>query len=123
MCIRDRQNKTVRKQVSLELNSKGIIVTMPFLVASGLPFSILVGCDILRQYSAIINLRQGEVSLTTEQGIWSANLVNGSNLPSKTNSCIMTQNYYCQQSPGRTLNEWNDEELWSSKLEEIRNFQ
>ena len=27
-----QQNKTVRKQVSLELNSKGIIVTMPFLV-------------------------------------------------------------------------------------------
>ena len=118
-----RQNKTVRKQVSLELNSKGIIVTMPFLVASGLPFSLLVGCDVLRQHSAIINLRQGEVSLTTEQGIWSADLVNGGNLPLITNSCNMIQNNYCQQSPERILTDWKDEELWSSKLDEIRNFQ
>ena len=96
---------------------------MPFLVASGLPFSILVGCDVLRQYSAIINLRQGEVSLTTEQGIWTADLVNSSNLPSITTSCTMIQNYYCHQSHGRILNGGKDEELWSSKLEEIRNFQ
>ena len=52
-----RQNKTVQKQVSLELESEGLTFTMSFLVASGLPFSILVGCDMLRQYSAIINLK------------------------------------------------------------------
>ena len=118
-----RQNKTVRKQVSLELNSKGLTFTMSFLVASGLPFSILVGCDVLRQYSAIIDLRQGEVSLNTEQGIWTTDIVKGSNLPSITNCCTMLQNNYCQQSHGRIVNEWKDEELWSSKLEEIRQFQ
>ena len=35
----------------------------------------------------------------------------------------MIQNNYCQQSPERILKDWKDEELWSSKLEEIRNFQ
>ena len=51
-----RQNKTVRKQVSLELNSKGLTFTMSFLVASSLPFSILVGCDVLRQYLSLIHI-------------------------------------------------------------------
>ena len=35
----------------------------------------------------------------------------------------MIQNNYCQQSPRRILKDWKDKELWSSKLEEIRNFQ
>ena len=35
----------------------------------------------------------------------------------------MLQNNYCQQSHGRIINEWKNEELWSSKLEEIRQFQ
>ena len=34
-----RQNKTIRKQVSLEITSQGVTIPLPFLVASGLPVS------------------------------------------------------------------------------------
>ena len=40
-----RQNNTVRKQVLLELTTNGVTIPMIFLVAHGLPFSILIGCD------------------------------------------------------------------------------
>ena len=40
-----RQNKTIRKQVSLNVISKGIAINMIFLITAGLPFNILVGCD------------------------------------------------------------------------------
>ena len=61
-----RQNKTIRKQVSVNVISKGIAINMVFLIATGLPFSILVGCDILRRNSAIIDLSKEKVSLFTE---------------------------------------------------------
>ena len=107
----------------MEDTSQGVTIPMPFLVASGLPITILIGCDILRQHSAIINLQRGDVSLTTEEGIWTADLVNRSNIPSITTSCPIIQNYFCHNSHGRVLDEGKDEELWSSKLEEIRTFQ
>ena len=37
-----RQNKTIRRQVSASVMSCGIAIEMEFLVASGLPFNILV---------------------------------------------------------------------------------
>ena len=40
-----RQNKTIRKQVSLNVTSKGVSLDMVFLIAAGLPFNILIGCD------------------------------------------------------------------------------
>ena len=45
-----RQNKTVRKQMRLGLESlnKGESIPMTFLVANGLPFRMLIGCDMLR---------------------------------------------------------------------------
>ena len=64
-----RQNKSVKKQVSVDLRSKGVIIPVAFLVASGLPFSMLIGCYVLRQRSAIIDLSRGIVSLTSEDGI------------------------------------------------------
>ena len=97
--------------MSLELKSEGLTFTMYFLVASGLPFSILVGCDILRQYSAIINLKQGEVSLNTENGIWTTSIVKSVNLPSIIHCYTILQNNYCQQTPVNIMNEWEDEEI------------
>ena len=46
-----RLNKTVRKQVMLELTSNGVTIPMIVLVANGLPFSILIGCDMSVSYT------------------------------------------------------------------------
>ena len=45
------QNKSVRNQVLLEVKSNGSTIPMIFLVPKDLPFNLLVGCDMLRQYS------------------------------------------------------------------------
>ena len=71
-----KQNKTIRKQVSLELNSQNTIIPIIFLVANGLPFNMLIGCEELRQHSAIIDMQKGIVVLTSEKGVWSANIIN-----------------------------------------------
>ena len=82
-----RQNKTIRKQVSLNVVSKGIAMNMVFLIAAGLPFNILVGCDVLRRNSAIIDLRMEKVSLFTGDLTWTADLVGSEiTLPS---SCLL----------------------------------
>ena len=57
-----KQNKTIRKQVSLNVTNSGIGIPMEFLVAKGLPFRILIGCDMLRRHTAIINLASGKVT-------------------------------------------------------------
>ena len=46
-----RQNKTIRHQVQLEVSSNGKTIPMVFLVASGLPFTLLIGCDIPVSYT------------------------------------------------------------------------
>ena len=48
---------------------------MIFLIASNLPFNLLIGCDILRKYSAIIDMRQAIVSLKMDNIEWTAKLV------------------------------------------------
>ena len=42
-----RPNKTVRQQVMMEVSSKGKMIPMVFLVAQGLPFTVMIGCDTL----------------------------------------------------------------------------
>ena len=46
-----------------------------------------------------------------------------SKTPSIPTSCPIIQNYFCHDSPTMILYEESDQELWSSKLEEIRTFQ
>ena len=70
-----RQNKTIRHQVQLEVSSNGETIPMVFLVASGLPFTLLIGCDILRKYAAIINMDKDTVLLKTDEVEWTANLI------------------------------------------------
>ena len=62
-----RQNKTIRQQVQLDVSSNGQTIQMVFLVASGLPFTILIGCDILRKYTAIINMDNNTCLLYTSR--------------------------------------------------------
>ena len=50
-------------------------INMVFLIATGLPFNILVGCDVLRRNSAIIDSRTEKVSLFAEGLTWTADLI------------------------------------------------
>ena len=80
MCIRDR-NKTIRKQVMLELKSNSETITMEFLVAHGLPFTMLIGCDMLRKYSAIIDMSRAKVTLDSNCVNWTAKLIGSGSAP------------------------------------------
>ena len=57
-----KQNKTISKQVSLNVTNSGIGISMGFLVAKGLPFRVLIGCDMLQRHTAVINLASGIVT-------------------------------------------------------------
>ena len=70
-----RQNKTIRNQIQLEISSNGETIPMIFLVASGLPFNLLIGCDILRRYAAIIDMSRAKVSLNSGDIRWTAGLI------------------------------------------------
>ena len=120
-----KQNKTVRKQVSLDITSQNMTIPIVFLVASGLPFNVLIGCDVLRQHSAIINLQQGIVFLTSEKGIWSAKVVNCNHTPAVLNQDPVLKNYFCRNHETSIVKSDEDDnsELWGEKLEEIRIFQ
>ena len=78
-----RQNKTIRQQVQLDVSSNGKTIPMVFLVASGLPFTLLIGCDILRRYTAIINMDKNTVVLKAEEVEWTANLIEYRKAPSE----------------------------------------
>ena len=56
---------------------------MVFLVASGLPFTLLIGCDILRKYTAIINMDANTVVMKAEEVVWTANLTEYRKAPSE----------------------------------------
>ena len=47
---------------------------MTCLVATGLPFQLLMGYDVLRKYSAIIDLSKEKVSLYAAGIVWIAEL-------------------------------------------------
>ena len=40
-----KQNKTIKKQVRLNVTNRGVGIPMEFLVAQELPFRILIRCD------------------------------------------------------------------------------
>ena len=101
-----------------------LTIPIGFLVATGLPFNVLIGCDIL-QHSAVIDLNRGIVSLTSEEGVWTVELVDANRNISGNANCHVMKNYFCKNetSPGVIKYEDDDQELWNSKLEEIRTFQ
>ena len=76
-----KQNKTIKQQVSLNVMSMGVGILMVFLVAQGLPFKVLIGCDTLRRHSAIINLASGKMTLSTEGYDWTAEIIGSSRAP------------------------------------------
>ena len=97
---------------------------MVFLIAAGLPFNILVGCDVLRKNSAIIDLRSEKVSLFTGGLTWTADLVGSEiTLPSSIHQQIRNINYTNNNTISNPIAYDNtDEDLWSQKILEIRDF-
>lgn len=64
------RNKTVKKQVLLDIANENQTTQMRFLVANSLPFDILIRCDMLRQHSAFIDLKKEKSHLVTEDTEW-----------------------------------------------------
>ena len=119
-----RQNKTVRKQVSLEIESKGVTINIICLVAIGLPFELLIGCDMLRKYSAIIDLSKEKVSLNSEGVMWTAELIGSDGAPlNRTHHQVRELNFLKNDTQCRKIiYNMTNEDLWNSKLQEIREF-
>ena len=120
-----RQNKTVKKQVSLDLANNNMTLPIGLLVATGLPFNVLIGCDVLRQHSAVIDLHKGIISLTSEEGLWTAELIDTNRTVPVNTRCLAIKSYFCKKNkiPEVIQYEDDDPELWQSKLEEVREFQ
>ena len=78
-----------------------------------------------RQHSAIIDMQKGIVVLTSEKGVWSANIINCNPTPIAINRNNEVKSYYCQTyKPSITIEDEEGEgELWKRKVEEIRRFQ
>ena len=114
-----RQNKTVQKQVSLELESNGVTINVICLVAIGLPFELLIGCDVLRKYSAIIDLSKEKVSLYSEGAVWTAELIGTDGAPlSRTHHQVRELNYLKNDAQcGRIIYKMTNDNLWNSKLQ------
>ena len=118
-----RQNKTIRNQVSINVVSRGIALNMVFLVATGLPFNILVGCDVLRRNSAIIDLNQEKVSLFSDGITWTADLVGGENIIPSGIHQLRKINFVKNSSLNKPIIYNNaEEDLWSVKIQEIRDL-
>ena len=87
-----KQNKTIRKQVSLNVTNSGIGIPMGFLVAKGLPFRVLIGCDMLRRHTAVINLASGIVTLSAEEGELTAEIIGSQSAPQRPSSFYIREN-------------------------------
>ena len=85
----------------------------------------LIGCDVLRQHSAVIDLHKGTISLTSEEGLWTAELIDTNRTVPVNTRCLAIKSYFCKENkiPEVIQYEDDDPKLWQSKLEEIREFQ
>ena len=120
-----RQNKTIKRQVSLAVTSNNETLPMIFLIAHGLPFDILIGCDILRKYSAVIDMRRARVSMKSENIEWIAELIGRKGVVTVNNIYNIRTVTNSQDNifEERTEDQSSNDSLWNKKLEEIRLFQ
>ena len=120
-----RQNKSVKKQVSLEVTSQGVKIPMIFLVAAGLPFRSLIGCDILRRYSAIIDLSRDKLTLKMSDSEWTADIVGNMEFPPERTVYHIQRTTNPRYQTSRHELEYtnNNDNLWEEKIREIRQFQ
>ena len=119
-----RQNKTIRNQVQLEVSSGGETIPMIFLVASGLPFKLLIGCDILRRCAAIIDMNRAKVYLNLNNVKWTAELVENKETHPNREIYYIEENYDNREPPTNGRIYPNKEDvMWMEKLDEIKKFQ
>ena len=106
MCIRDRT------------------ITMEFLVAHGLPFTMLIGCDMLRKYSAIIDMSRAKVTLDSNCINWTAKLIESeSALSDRTVYNVQeVRNHRWHMPSNNVFYESDDDQLWREKLQEVHTF-
>ena len=93
---------------------------MVFLVAQGLPFKVLIGCDMLRRHSAIIDLASGKVTLRSDGYEWSAEIIGSTSAPQYRRSYHVRENV---RTPIGNKEIITESELWQKKLQEIMSFQ
>ena len=120
-----RQNKTVKKQVRLEVTSRGVKIPMIFLIATGLPFRSLIGCDILRKYSAVIDLNREKLTLNMSDMEWTADIIGSMESPQeRTIYHIQEISNPRYQMPSHEIEyPTTNDSLWEEKIMEIRRFQ
>lgn len=115
-----RPNKSVKLQALIDVSSDGIVIPMVFLVAIGLPFKVVIGCDTLQRHSAKIDLGKGTVTLYQDDSVWTGE-IKGRKCTTHTPysfTLVREDNYDRAPSPRRS----EEEETWQSKLDEIYQF-
>ena len=88
-------------------------------------FNLLIGCDVLRKYAAVIDMSRAKVSLSSNYVQWTAELIGSKEAPHDRIICyVWENNNYRNMIPREEIN-YEDErdDLWEEKLEEIRKFQ
>ena len=88
-----RPNKTIQQQAMLEVSSQGNMIPMLFLVAQGLPFKVMIGYDMIRRHSAVINMCSGKITLYNEQVEWSSEIIGRKCAPHNRHSFTLLRNY------------------------------
>ena len=116
-----RQNNTVKKQVMLELGQDKVVIPIVLLVANNLPFNVLIGCDILRRYSTIIDLHSGRVTLFEEENVFTAEIIGSQRAP-QTDKIIMNVMIDDRSDLEENFNQ-HSRDIWQEKLNEIREYQ
>ena len=98
---------------------------MVFLIAAGLPFNILIGCDLLRRNSAVFDLCREKVSLLSEGSTWIAGLISSEMVNSQQiHDRTIEINYLADNSlDHKPIRRETEDKLWAQKIQEIRYFQ
>ena len=106
------------------MTSHGVKIPMIFLVATGLPFRSLIGCDILRKYSAIIDMSRAKITLSTPDLEWTAEIIGSKESPQdRTIFHIREVRNPRYQIPINEVEyQPTNDSLWDEKIQEIRRF-
>ena len=117
-----RPNKTVRQQVMLEVSSEGNMIPMVFLVAQGLPFKAMLGCDTLRHHSAVIDMDRGKITLYHEQGEWSSEIIGRKCATHSRHSFTLIHDNRTEYKTPVEESAYTKDKAWEKKLQEIYSF-
>ena len=106
-------------------SSNGETIPMIFLVASGIPFNLLIGCDILRIYAAVIDMSRAKLSPNSGDIRWTAELIESRKAhPDHIIYYIREDhNQRGQISTNEGIHQNKGDTLWIEKLNEIKRFQ